>query len=155
MNIAIRKITGNYPFDLLLLADETIEAIEKYLYDSDVYIAEDSTGMAIAVFCLYPVDVETIELKNIAVRANIQNQGIGSYLLRQMNEIAQKGGYRTVIVGTGDCGVGQIRFYERNGFIKYGVRENFFIENFPEPIYENGIMMKDMVMLKKEIGQIG
>ncbi len=34
------KITDNYPYNLLLLADETTEAINKYLFESDVYIAE-------------------------------------------------------------------------------------------------------------------
>jgi aminoglycoside 6'-N-acetyltransferase I len=51
-------------------------------------------------------------------------------------------------VGTADCGLAQIRFYERNGFVKYAIRKDFFIKNYELPIYENGQLLKDMIMLK-------
>ena len=37
-NISKVQSKNNLPFHLLLLADETIEAIGKYIYDSDVYV---------------------------------------------------------------------------------------------------------------------
>ena len=56
-----------------------------------------------------------------------------------------------IIVGTGDCGISQINFYEKNGFRKYDIRKNFFIDNFEKPIFENGIQLKDMILLKYEL----
>lgn len=38
--INIRKRNDNYPYDLLLLADETKEEIHKYLFESEVYVAK-------------------------------------------------------------------------------------------------------------------
>ncbi|NMA72591.1 MAG: GNAT family N-acetyltransferase, partial [Bacteroidales bacterium] len=35
MNVRIEEIKDDFPYDLLLIADEAIEAIDKYLYDSD------------------------------------------------------------------------------------------------------------------------
>ena len=44
----------------------------------------------------------------------------------------------------------QIHFYEMNGFIKYTIRKDFFIENYDLPIFENGVQLKDMQLLKFE-----
>jgi ribosomal protein S18 acetylase RimI-like enzyme len=149
--INIRKINDNYPYDLLLLADETKEGIHKYLFESEVYTARLSDSAPIGVFCLYPVNVDTIEIMNIAVSEQYQNMGIGSHLLAESFNIAKDQGYKEVIVGTADCGIKQIRFYERNGFIKYDIRKNYFTDIYDIPIYENGIQLRDMVMLRKTI----
>ena len=56
------------PFDLLLLADETEEAIEKYIYDSDIYLVFPKDGSKpIAIFALYKLNDSEIEIKNMAV----------------------------------------------------------------------------------------
>lgn len=146
----IEKIDNNYPYNLLLLADETVEGIDKYLYESDVYVAK-TADEAIGVFCLFQVDEDVVEIKNIAVVPQMQNRGVGSHLMNEIEIIARKKQYKTIIVGTGDCGINQIRFYERNGYSKYAVKKDFFLKIYSEPIYENGIMLRDMVMLKKEI----
>lgn len=147
-DLEIKQITNHkdYPYDLLLLADETGAAINKYLFDSAVFVVEEQQ-QPIAVFCLYPIDSETLEIKNIAVAVAHQNSGLGSKILRHIRQ-TYLAKYPNLIVGTADCGLDQIRFYERNGFVKYGIRRNFFIENYEQPIYENGQLLKDMVLLK-------
>ncbi|MEK6451358.1 MULTISPECIES: GNAT family N-acetyltransferase [unclassified Myroides] len=137
-----------YPFNLLLLADETMDAINQYVDDSDVFILEEGEAQ-LAVFCLYPIDASTLELKNIAVAESFQGKGLGGLLIQEIVAISKKRGYSRLIVGTADCGIDQIRFYERNGFKKYGVKENFFLDNYAAPIIENGIQLKDMVMLEQ------
>ena len=139
----------NYPYELLLLADENVESINKYIFDSIVYCVKNN-GNAIAAFCLYEIDKSTIELKNIAVAEKYQNNGIGSKIISYIKELC-KNKYLNIIVGTGDCGIQQINFYEKNGFRKSDIRKNFFIENFEKPIFENGIQLKDMIMLKCEL----
>lgn len=154
MKITIRKIAADYPYDLLLQADETRESIDKYLFDSEVYVAHAAEKEApVGVFCLYRVDATTVELKNIAVDQPHRGAGIGSRLIEEIARIAAAEGYREIIVGTGteDCAPDQIRFYERNGFCKSGLRENFFVDLFPEPIYENGVRLKHMQMLGRII----
>lgn len=138
------------PYSLLLLADETRYAIDKYVFDSDVYVLKEG-ARALAVCCLYRIDDSTLELKNIAVSEELQGEGIGSVLIREIVDIARKAGYRTLIVGTADCGVDQIRFYERAGFVKYAVKKDFFIHNYEAPIVENGVQLRDMVMLRMEL----
>ena len=66
-------------------------------------------------------------------------------------EIAKENHYKTLTVGTSDTGFQQIRFYEKNDFIKSGILKDFFIENYPDPIYENGLQMRDMVLLSHHL----
>ena len=142
----------NLPFDLLLWADETIDAIEKYIYNSDVYVVKaKGESRPIAVFALYRVSDTQIEIKNIAVLESLRGQGIGSYLLREIRRIAEAEKYKRIIVGTPDCSLKQILFYEKNGFEKYDVKRDFFIKNYSEPIIENGVVLRDMVMLKLDL----
>ena len=137
------------PFHLLLLADETVEAIEKYVYTSDVYIVrqKNSTG-SIAVFALNKISNAEVEIKNIAVSESLQGQGIGNRVMNEIKRIAIANHYKRIVVGTPDSSLRLIRFYEKNGFIKYDLRKDFFIENYVKPIFEDGIMLRDMVMLR-------
>jgi len=143
---------NNLPFDLLLWADETIEAIEKYIYNSDVYVVKKKgDSRPIAVFALYRVSDTQIEIKNIAVLESLRGRGIGSYLLDEIRRMAETAKYKSIIVGTPDCSLKQILFYEKNGFTKYDVIKDFFVKNYSEPIIENGVMLRDMVMLKLDL----
>lgn len=154
MQILVSKVylKPDLPFDLLLLADETIEAIEKYIYDSDVYIATESEeSEVIAVFALSKISNSEIEIKNIAVRETFQNNGIGGFLISEIRRIARAARYKDIIVGTPDGSARLIGFYEKNGFRKYDLKKDFFIKNYPAPIIENGVVLRDMVMLKMEL----
>jgi ribosomal protein S18 acetylase RimI-like enzyme len=143
---------NDIPFKLLLLADETTEAIEKYIYNSDVYIVKQSEqAQPIAVFALYKSSNIEIEIKNIAVAELLRGKGIGSYLISEIKSIAKRENFSNIIVGTPDGAVRQINFNERNGFIRYDIRKDFFIENYSKPIFEDGVMLRDMVMLGSNV----
>ena len=75
------------PYDLLLLADPSKELIDGYLKHSDVFIAKQH-DKTIGVIVLFPLTVETVEIKNIAVKPEFQGQGIGSYLIENLVQIA-------------------------------------------------------------------
>lgn len=135
------------PYELLLLADETAEAIDQYIFKCDIYLLYDGAEN-IAVMALYKNNDTELEIKNIAVIESYRSKGIGSLLMSKAKEIAHDSHYTILSVGTSDTGFQQIRFYERNGFKKAGIRKDFFIENYPSPIYENGLQMRDMIILE-------
>lgn len=137
---------NQYPYDLLLLADETVEAIDRYVHGSEVYRVI-SNGEIIGVFCLFELDAQQVELKNIAVNQSLQGAGIGSQIINFVKKISRVK-YKTLIVGTPDIATRQLNFYEKNGFVRFGVRRNFFIDNYSEPIIENDVQLRDMVLLK-------
>ncbi|MBV8326166.1 GNAT family N-acetyltransferase [Chryseobacterium sp.] len=134
------------PYGLLLLADETTEAIDQYIFKCDIYILQNGTEN-IAVMALYQNNDTELEIKNIAVIEGYRSKGIGSILIKKAKEIALGNHYKVLSVGTSDTGFQQIRFYEKNGFNKTGIRKDFFMENYPSPIYENGLQMRDMILL--------
>lgn len=153
-NLTIHKLKKEdaIPFDLLLLADETKEAIEKYIYDSDIYTVFENDNLNPAgVFALFKLNNEQIEIKNISVLELYQRKGIGSYMLKKIKEISGEESYKEIIVGTSESGINQIQFYERSGFKKYDIKKGFFVKNYANPIIENEIMLRDMVMLKWSI----
>jgi len=148
----IRQLQKNegVPYHLLLLADETIEAINRYINDSELYIFEQDNRIK-AIYVLQIEDRMNIEIKNIAVEEVSQGQGIGKLLLRDAASRAKARGFKTITIGTGDALTMQLELYQREGFKIFGIRKDFFIDNYSEPIYENGIQLKHMVMLKKKL----
>jgi ribosomal protein S18 acetylase RimI-like enzyme len=53
-------------------------------------------------------------------------------------------------VGTGDC-PWILRFYERCGFEKSHIVKNFFTDNYDHPIYDNEVLLTDMIYLKRNL----
>ncbi len=148
----VRQLRKNeeIPWDLLLLADETTEAINRYINKCDIYVYECGYYL-IATYAVQPVDQESLEIKNIAVADKYQRRGIGSLLLMDAAHRAKNKGFRRLIVGTGDASAGPLKFYLKAGFEKFDIRKDFFVRNYPEPIYENGVQLQDMILLKLEL----
>jgi aminoglycoside 6'-N-acetyltransferase I len=146
----IRRLTAGekIPYHLLLLAEETTEAIDRYVHESDIYVIENE-GRFIAVYVLLPVDSSVAEIKYIAVDRDFQGRGIGLSLVSDAVRRAKEKGYSEIIIGTGDQAARQISLYEYAGFKKYAIRKDFFLLNYLDPIMEKGVQMRDMVMLKK------
>lgn len=127
-----------------------MEAIERYIYQSAVYVLLDESGQAAGVFALFHNSPEEIEIKNIAIDERLQGKGLGTFMLAEVERIASAGGYQRVVVGTATVGR-QLGFYRKNGFRDLGVRKDFFIENYPYPVFEGEEMLRDMVVLEKKI----
>ena len=130
------------PMDLLLLADETSAAIAAYVHDSEVWVLRQQQAV-VAVACVLEMDARYVELKNLAVATALQGQGVGSGFLTALKH-HYAATHAQMLVGTADVGQAQQRFYQRHGFVRVGTRERFFIENYPEPIIENGQQLVDM-----------
>ena len=145
----IEKITSNKKqfLDLLLLADEQENMIDKYLENGDMFAWYDGDLKSICV--VTPVDENTCELKNIATYEKYQGQGYGKILIQFIFESYQ-GKYNTILVGTGEI-PWILSFYEKCGFEKSHRIKNFFTDNYNHPIFEEGIQLIDMVYLKKDL----
>ena len=53
-------------------------------------------------------------------------------------------------VGTGESPL-TVPFYEKCGFVFSHRIKNFFIDNYDHPIYEDGVLLKDMIYMRKNI----
>ena len=138
------------PYALLLDADPSKKLIDKYLKDSEIYVAKLANEI-IGVYVLYPINAAKAEIKNIAVEEKLQGKGIGKLLLEDAFKLAATKGYRELIIGTGNSSVGQLYLYQKAGFEISGIKWNFFIDNYPDPLYENGIRVKHMIVLCRKL----
>jgi ribosomal protein S18 acetylase RimI-like enzyme len=84
---------------------------------------------------------------NVAVVEEEHGKGIGKQLVHHAIAMARSMGYKTIELGTGNAGIGQLALYQKCGFRIVGVDFDFFTRHYPEPIYENGIHCRDMVRL--------
>lgn len=100
---------------------------------------------------MLPLDNTRVEIKNIAVQLAEQGKGVGRLLLDDAERVASLHGFRQLLIGTGNTSIAQQALYQRCGFRIVEVRENFFVDNYPEPIWENGMQCRDMVVLAKEV----
>ncbi len=100
--IEFQKIDSDYPYRLLLQADETQDGIDEYLFDSEVYVAKlAGKEEPVGGMCLLSLDTDTVELMNIAVDEPFRGMGIGGVMIEKAVEIAATEGYREIILGTG------------------------------------------------------
>lgn len=151
-DIAIHKLDQDdqIPYELLLLADPSKELIDAYLTSSNVFVARNN-GEVIGVGVLFQLTAETVEIKNIAVKPTFQGQGIGSNLIEHLVQFAMSNGQKTICIGTANSSTGQLYLYQKLGFEITDIKRNFFTDNYPEPIFENTIQAKHMLMLTKQL----
>jgi len=139
------KKTDPIPYDLLLTADPDRRNIDKYIFGPGVYAVYKQEEI-IGCYVLCKADAETIEIKNIAIRTDHQNKGLGTALLNHALLQATSGGFRKITIGTGNSSIGQLYLYQKVGFRITGVLRDFFRENYEAPIIENGIECRDMIV---------
>ena len=147
--LKIEKITENKKqfLDLLLLADEQEDMIDKYLPDGDLFALYDGDLKSVCV--VVQINKETCELKNIATYQKYQGKGYGRALIRFISDF-YRNNYKTMLVGTGETPA-ILSFYESCGFeISHRIK-NFFTDNYDHPMFEDGIQLIDMVYLKKDL----
>lgn len=144
----IRKVNDfkEIPWNLLLLADPSKVVVEKYVKDGETYIAllNDKT---IGVYVLVKLPHNVYELKNVAVDKGYQGQGVGKMLVLDAIERVRQREANRIEVGTGNSSLSQLALYQKCGFRIIGVEKDFFVKNYPEEIFENGIKCVDMILL--------
>lgn len=147
MSTLLRELSpSEYPWDLLLLADPSREAIDLYIHESVVLALQNKDRIA-GVVALNDVGNGVIEIKNIAVDPSFQGQGLGKRLLQEAIDRCRGSGAREVVIGTGNSSLSQLALYQKVGFQIRGIDRDFFTRNYPEPIIENGIVCRDMIRL--------
>lgn len=147
MKISEVKASKKAYMNLLLLADEQEDMIDRYLERGTMYVLDDD---GVKAECVVTDEGDgVLEIKNIAVEPSYQNRGYGKHLIEFItNRYAEK--YNVLLVGTGDSPL-TVPFYEQCGFQRSHVIKNFFIDNYDHPIFEAGKQLVDMVYLKRNL----
>ena len=145
----IRKVETDKKryLDLLLLADEQEDMVDRYLERGTMYVLEDG---GVKAECVVTDEGDGIlELKNIAVAPDFQGRGYGKAMVAFLVQTYTE--QHTVLqVGTGDSS-STIPFYESCGFRRHHLVKNFFTDHYDHPIYEGGVQLVDMVYLQRRL----
>jgi ribosomal protein S18 acetylase RimI-like enzyme len=138
--------TGYSPehLPLLLTADPDEQAIHNYIFRSRIFVCERKQEV-VGIAAVTKEGRDTYEIKNIAVQKNAQRCGVGMRLISTLKASFQGS---KLIVGTADTSIDAQKFYQSCGFVKYGVITDFFIDNYQNKIFENGLQCKDMVLFE-------
>ncbi|MET7400944.1 GNAT family N-acetyltransferase [Dactylosporangium sp. NPDC005572] len=132
---------------LFELADDSAALLDGYLGEGVVLVARDGGE---------PVGHAQLvgdELTNMAVVPDRRGQGVGAALVAAVVELARAEGVRTLRVGTGAADVGNLRFYQRQGFRMRAIERDVFTpaNGYPEGILVDGIELRDRVWLDCEL----
>lgn len=129
---------------LLLIGDESEEMISGYISRSTVFEGKIG-GKSVAVCAAVDLGDGIIEIKNLAVLPQHRKCGIGRRML--LHAEARFPGH-SFILGTGET-PSTLRFYRSCGYGYSHRIPGFFTDNYPHPIIEEGVLLKDMVYLIK------
>lgn len=75
----------------------------------------------------------------------------GTALVRHALDIIRNKGGRYAEVGTSDASPGPMALYESCGFQISGVINNHFTDNYPEPVWDNGVQCIDMIRMRADL----
>ena len=147
--MVIIEVTENKKqyLDLLLLADEQEDMIDRYLDKGRMYVLDDK---GIKCECVITDEGNgVLEIKNIATVSEHQGKGYAKALIDFVVK-KYKEQYTVLQVGTGDSPL-TIPFYEKCGFVRSHSIQNFFTDNYDHPIFECGVQLVDMVYLQRAL----
>ena len=133
--------------DLLLLADEQEDMVDRYLDKGKMYVLDDN---GVKCECVITDEGNNIlEIKNIATVPEYQGKGYARALIEFIIDHYSEQ-YSILQVGTGDSPL-SIPFYEKCGFVRSHIIPNFFTDHYDHQIYESGIQLVDMVYLQRPL----
>lgn len=147
MEIKIVESNKKNYMDLLLLADEQESMIDKYLNRGTLFALYDGDLKSICV--VTDEGSGKYEIQNLATYEKYQGNGYGRRLINYVCDYFKTMG-NVMYVGTGDSPL-TVPFYEHSGFVFSHRIENYMIEHYDNPIFENGIQLKDKVYLKRNL----
>lgn len=145
----IRQVIENKKqyMQLLFLADEQEDMIDRYLEKGEMFVCLDPE--VVGEIVVVDLGEGTFEVKNLATDPAVHGKGYGRKLLEFVCE-HYRGRGTLMLVGTGDSPL-TLPFYKKCGFTEHHRLKNFFTDHYDHPIIEEGIQLVDMVYLSREL----
>ncbi len=152
MEFEIRRMghAETAPRELLLLADPSNEMIDRYIFESEVFLAK-ADDKIVGVFVLTPHSTDEMELKNISILPEYQKQGLGREMIKQAMRVAKLEGFNTLVAKTADSSLGVQEFYKKMKFEHYLTVKAHFIKYYKDPIMEEGLQAIDQLAFRRKL----
>ena len=138
---------------LFELAEDSASELDAYLHAGRVLVARQGEEVIGHVQLVDTAQPGQVELKNMAVRADRQGRGTGSMLVQAAVDTAVAEGNTVIRVATAAADVGNLRFYQRQGFRVLAVERDAFgpATGYPPGVLVDGIELRDRVWLDREL----
>ena len=148
----IREITGDKRryLPLLLVGDEQEEMVMRYLPHGSLFVCFDPDPCAVAV--VTDEGDGCCELKNLAVEPCRQRQGYGRRMVAFVVRRYAEQGYRTLRVGTGETPSTRSASTRSAASAPQAAFPTLFTRNYDHPIVEEGVLLRDMILLEQPLG---
>ena len=138
---------------LFELAEDSAAELDSYIDVGSLLVAT-SDGEIIGHLQLTGTDdPRQVEIKNMAVLADCQGSGVGPRLIQAAVELVAAEGVTTVLVATAAADIGNLRFYQRQGFRMRSVERDAFTPatGYPPGLLIDGIELRDRVWLDRVV----
>lgn len=132
---------------LLLDADPDEAKVTRHLERGELHMARKHGAIA-GLALIEPITPDTWEIMNCSVQPEFRRQGCGTRLITHVLEVIRNKGALYAELGTADSSPGPIKLYNRCGFTISGIIKNHFRDNYPEPVWDNGVQCMDMIRMR-------
>jgi predicted N-acetyltransferase YhbS len=138
---------------LFELAEDSPQALDRYVEQGVVLVAKVRGEVVGHVQVTVDDERSVAEIKNMAVLEEHQRRGIGSRLVTAAVAFARGHGSSGIEVATGAADVGNLGFYQRQGFRFAAIERDAFTPEagYPANMVIDGIELRDRVWLDREI----
>ncbi len=143
----IIKTKLNYA-SLLCESDPNINLVENYLRDGRLF-AYFENQTPLAFIAIKEINDTTLEIKNLLTLENYRGHGYGKALLQYIEKLYQN--KTTFLIGTANSSMTNMLIYTKLGYHYSHKIDNFFIDYYPQEIYENGMQAIDLLYFIKTV----
>ena len=88
---------------------------------------------------------------HLLLAADPSEKLINRYLKNSKVFVGLLEGFKSICIGTSNASIGQLYLYQKQGFEIFKIEKKFFLKNYNQEIFENGIQCKHMLYLEKSL----
>jgi GNAT superfamily N-acetyltransferase len=138
---------------LFELAEDSAAELNSYIDAGRVLVAMSGTEVIGHLQLTDTDDPRQTEIKNMAVRETFQGRGVGRRLVQAAVGLVAAGGVTTLLVATAAADIGNLRFYQRQGFRMRSIERDAFTAatGYPPGLRIDGIELRDRVWLDRAV----
>jgi GNAT superfamily N-acetyltransferase len=138
---------------LFELAEDSAAELDSYIDAGRVLVAVADGEVVGHLQLTGTGDPRQVEIKNMAVRETRQGHGIGRQLIQAAVDLAAAEAMNTILVATAAADIGNLRFYQRQGFRMRSIERDAFTPatGYPPGLRIDGIELRDRVWLDRVV----
>lgn len=138
---------------LFELAEDSAAELNSYIDAGRLLVAVSGTEIIGHLQLTDTDDSRQAEIKNMAVRETCQGRGVGRRLVQAAVDLTAAEGVTTLLVATAAADIGNLRFYQRQGFRMRSIERDAFTAatGYPPGLRIDGIELRDRVWLDRAV----